>query len=165
MFGPLWKNIWLIYTDPAQRNWFRKVMWSELVHRELIWWSWGCACLLSCFSDVQLFVTLGTVAHQASLSMRYSRQEYWSGVPCPPPRDLLNPWMEPMSLCLLHWWVGFFFYHYCCLVSSVLQLRRCKSEFMETSMEEGQWCKHRGEQRYKEATKSWCYFLHPQTQS
>ena len=36
--------------------------------------------LLSCFSHVQLCVTLWTVAHQASLSMRFSRKEYWSGI-------------------------------------------------------------------------------------
>ena len=36
----------------------------------------------------------GTVAHQASLSMGFSRQEYWSGLPCPPPRDLPNPGIE-----------------------------------------------------------------------
>ena len=40
-------------------------------------------CMLSCFSHVQLFVTLWTVAHQASLPMEFSRQEYWSGVPLP----------------------------------------------------------------------------------
>ena len=40
-------------------------------------------CLLSCFSHVWLFATPWTVAHQAPLSMRFSRQEYWSGLPCP----------------------------------------------------------------------------------
>ena len=43
---------------------------------------------LSC---VWQFVTPWTVVHQASLSMGFSRQEYWSGLPCPPPRDLANP--------------------------------------------------------------------------
>ena len=43
------------------------------------------ACMLSCFSCVRLFVTLWTIAHQASLSLGYSRQKYWSGLPCPPP--------------------------------------------------------------------------------
>ena len=46
-----------------------------------------CVCVLSHFSHVQLFVTLWTVAHQAPLSMGPFRQEYWSGLPCPPPRD------------------------------------------------------------------------------
>ena len=53
-----------------------------------------CAKLLS---RVQLFATLWTVACQAPLSMGFSRQEYWSGLPCPPPGDLPNPGTEPMS--------------------------------------------------------------------
>ena len=36
-------------------------------------------CVLSCFSRVQLYVTLWTTAHQAPLSKEFSRQEYWSG--------------------------------------------------------------------------------------
>ena len=50
-----------------------------------------CACILSCFSRVQLFETLWTVAHQVSLSLGFSRQEYWSGLPCPPPGDHSQP--------------------------------------------------------------------------
>ena len=42
--------------------------------------------------------TLCTVAHQASLSMGFSRLEYWSGLPCPPPGDLPNPGIEPKSM-------------------------------------------------------------------
>ena len=58
-----------------------------------------CACyVLSRFSYVRLFVSLWTVAHQAPLSMGFSRQEYWSGLPWPPPRDLPEPGIEPMSL-------------------------------------------------------------------
>ena len=43
-------------------------------------------------------MTLWTVAHQAPLSKRFSRQEYWSGLPCSPPGDLLDPGIEPVSL-------------------------------------------------------------------
>ena len=39
-----------------------------------------------------------TVAHQAPLSMGFSRQEYWSGLPFPPPGDLPNPGIEPLSV-------------------------------------------------------------------
>ena len=53
-----------------------------------------CACPLSWFSCVWLFVTPWTVAHQAPLSMRFSRQESWSGLPCPPPGDLPDPGIE-----------------------------------------------------------------------
>ena len=50
-----------------------------------------CASVLIHFSCVWLFVTPQTVTCQAPLSMGFSRQEYWSGLPCPPPGDLLNP--------------------------------------------------------------------------
>ena len=53
--------------------------------------------MLSHFSHVRLFVMLWTVAHQAPLSMGFSRQEYWSGLPCPPPGDLPDSGMEPLS--------------------------------------------------------------------
>ena len=57
-------------------------------------------CVLSCFSCVQLFVTPQTVTHQAPLCMEFSRQEYWSGLPCPPPGDHLNggiKWLTHVS--------------------------------------------------------------------
>ena len=53
--------------------------------------------MLSRFSHVQLFVTPWTVAHQAPLSMRFSRQEYWRGLPFPSPGDLPNPGLKLMS--------------------------------------------------------------------
>ena len=53
-----------------------------------------CACLLSC---VRLFATPWTAAHQVPLSMEFSRQEYWSGLPFPPPGDLPNPGLKLMS--------------------------------------------------------------------
>ena len=54
--------------------------------------------MLSCFSHVRLFATLGTVARQAPLSMRFSRQESWSGLPFHPPRDLPNPGIKSTPL-------------------------------------------------------------------
>ena len=57
-----------------------------------------CVCVQSCFSHVWLFVTPWTIAHQTPLSLGFSRQEYWSGLPCPPPEDLSNPAIEPSSL-------------------------------------------------------------------
>ena len=48
-------------------------------------------------SRVWLFATPWTVAHQAPPSMGFSRQEYWSGLPCPSPGDLPNPGIEPGS--------------------------------------------------------------------
>ena len=55
-------------------------------------------CCAKYFSCVLLFVTLGTTAHQAPLSMGFSRQEYWSGLPFPSPRHLPRPGIEPESL-------------------------------------------------------------------
>ena len=60
------------------------------------------------FSCVQFFATPWTVGHQAPLSMGFSRQEFWSELPLPPPEDIPNPGIEatsPMSAAL----VGGFF--------------------------------------------------------
>ena len=51
--------------------------------------------MLSHFICVRLFVTSWTVGHQPPLSMEFSRQEYWSGLPCPPPGDLPDLGIEP----------------------------------------------------------------------
>ena len=56
-----------------------------------------CACMLSHFSRVRLFATLWTVAHKALLSMRFPRQEYWSGLPFSSPGDLPDRGIEPGS--------------------------------------------------------------------
>ena len=53
-------------------------------------------CMLSRFSHVQLFATIWTVAYQAPL-VGFSRQEYSSGLPCPPPGDHPDPGIEPES--------------------------------------------------------------------
>ena len=62
--------------------------------------TWGCFSYiyksLLC-SHVWLFATLWTVARQAPLSMGFSRQEYWSGLSCPPLGDLPKPGIEPRS--------------------------------------------------------------------
>ena len=54
------------------------------------------------------FCDLTDRAHQAPLSMGFSRQEYWSGLPCPPPGDLPDPGIEPASLMLPELAGGFF---------------------------------------------------------
>ena len=56
-----------------------------------------CACVLSRSSHVRLIVTLLAVACQGPLSMGFSRQEYWSGLPFPPPGDLSDPGIEAES--------------------------------------------------------------------
>ena len=67
-----------------------------------------------CVKSLQSCPTLcDPMDHQPALSMGFSRQEYWSGVPCPPPGDL----PDPESLCLLHWQAGL--YHKCHLGSPI----------------------------------------------
>ena len=56
-----------------------------------------CYCCLVAKSCPTLFATPWTVAHQAPLSMGFPRQEYWSGLPFPPPGHLPNPGIEPAS--------------------------------------------------------------------
>ena len=55
------------------------------------------SCEINCFSSVWL-CNLQTVASQATLSMGFSRQEYWSGLPCLPSGDLPDPGKEPTFL-------------------------------------------------------------------
>ena len=55
-------------------------------------------CVCESFSHVQLLATPWIVARQAPLSMEFSRQEYWSGLPLLSPGDLLDPQIEPKSL-------------------------------------------------------------------
>ena len=57
------------------------------------WWRGVHTCSVMCDS-----ANLWTIAYQAPLSMGFSRQEYWNGLPCPPPADLLDPGIEPTSL-------------------------------------------------------------------
>ena len=65
--------------------------WSDLAAAAV------CVCTHT-LSHVQLFVISWTVAHRAPLSLGFSRQEYWSGLPFPSPRDLPDPGIEPLSL-------------------------------------------------------------------
>ena len=72
---------------------FKKSLKFQKVHVKIF-----SAYVLSRFSHVWLCVTLSTIALQAPLSMRFSRQEWWSGLPWPSPGDLSDPGIEPMSL-------------------------------------------------------------------
>ena len=77
---------------PKKNTYFSSTIWHWVFPTLM------CACMLSHFNCIQLFVTLWTVAFQAPLSMGLSRQEYWSGLPGPPPGDIPNPGIEPTSL-------------------------------------------------------------------
>ena len=73
-------------------------------------WCYGHYCVhirvLSCFSRVQPIATIWTIVHQTPLSIGFSRQEYWSGLPFPPPGIFPTQGLNPCLLCLLHWQVG-----------------------------------------------------------
>ena len=75
-------------------------MLSNSAWRLTLWWV--CIVVLSCFSHVQLFAALWTVAYQAPLSMRFSRQEYWNGLPFPFQGIFLSQGLNPSLLSLLH---------------------------------------------------------------
>ena len=85
--------LFILLTTPTEGY---KVSWLQTV------------CMLNHFSCVRLFVTLWTVACQASLSIGFSRQEYWNGLPCPPPGDLPDPGIKPTSLMSPALAAGFF---------------------------------------------------------
>ena len=63
-------------------------------------------CELSRFNHVRLFAILWTIACQAPLSMGFSRQGHWNGLPCAPPGDLPDPGINQLLSRLLHWQVG-----------------------------------------------------------
>ena len=65
-------------------------------------------CVLSRSVVSDSFATPWTVAHQAPLYVEFSSQEYWSGLPFPPPGDLPDPGIEPVSLVSSAWAGGFF---------------------------------------------------------
>ena len=71
---------------------------KQVLERSVCVYMYVCCAVLSRFSRVQLFAAQWTIACQASLSVEFSREEYWSGLPCPPPGDLPEPGIEPASL-------------------------------------------------------------------
>ena len=87
----------IIPTSFLQRSYSRSAMPFGFTDGLTTFLVCTCACL-SCFIDVQLFVTLWTVACQAPLSMRFCRQEYWSRLPWLPSGLLPDPGIEPTSL-------------------------------------------------------------------
>ena len=67
-------------------------------NEEKRWMKFVSLKVLSRFSHIQFFVTLWTAACQASLSVGFSRQENWNGLPWPSPGDFPDPEMEPESM-------------------------------------------------------------------
>ena len=112
--------MWLIFWSGVRTASFSFLLHNLLIMRlwtnhsttSLIKWKWCLCipyhitdvrisvplCVLSHFSHFWLFGTPWIVAHQDPLSMGFSRQEYWRGLPLPSPGDLLHPGTEPASL-------------------------------------------------------------------
>ena len=88
-------------------SWPLKFIWILPALHAFCVWVFVCvhvnACMLSRLSCVQLYVTPWTIARQAPLSLGFSRQEYWSGVPFPSPGDLPDPGMESTSPAVPVW--------------------------------------------------------------
>ena len=86
--------------SPFSHVWLFETLWTVTCVRACV-----CMCVyvLSPFSCVQLFATPWTVAHQAPLSMGFSRQEYWGGLPFPSPGIFLTQGSNLHLLCLLCW--------------------------------------------------------------
>ena len=88
----------------AQDSWARPRVsqaprWSSHDHQDSLLTLLFYTMLLCCtLSHVRLFATPWTVAHQVRLSIGFFKQEYWSGLPCPPPGGLPDPKMEHASL-------------------------------------------------------------------
>ena len=78
--------------------WFFVSFWYLFNLKHLPFHAYTFTCMLTHFSHVQLYVTLWAVTHQALLSMGFSRQEYWSGLPCLLSGDLSDPGIKPTSL-------------------------------------------------------------------
>ena len=92
---------WMAVSFPKLRK-FPTIIYSNMVIAPFTLFP----SVVSHFSYVWLFATLWTVACQAPLSLGFSRQEYWSGLPCVSPGDLPDQGIEPVSFSLLHWQMG-----------------------------------------------------------
>ena len=104
LLSVLSRNSWLFFIfvpETVLINIFPILLSNTFIHFMCVALAPPRACMLSNFSHVRLCVTPWT-----PLSMRYSRQDHWSRLPGPPPKDLPNPEIKPTSLCLLYWQVG-----------------------------------------------------------
>ena len=129
LFNPHNNLLWKISLSPFYR-------WADWCGNRLKDLELCPACLLSCFSRVRLFVTLWSIACQAPQSMGFSRQEYWSRLPCPPPGYLLDPGIRAASLMPPALAGGFFITS----MKSWKTLLLTSAEFPSPSRNMGGWC-------------------------
>ena len=113
---PQWTWVWTTLGDSGGqgslaccRPWSCRVRHNWVTEQRHMWPHFFLSCLCAkSFSHVQLLVTLWTVARQAPLSMGFSQQEYWSGLPRPLPGDLTDPGSKLGSLLSPSLSCGFF---------------------------------------------------------
>ena len=109
IFSPKYMNVFiLLFFFMISLAWYWKPLQSCLVSTSQDFFSFSpnpSCCMLS---HVQLFVNPWTTIHQAPLSMRFPRQEYWSGLPFPTPGDLSIPGIKPVTPESSLWVGGFF---------------------------------------------------------
>ena len=89
-----WEDAWSVRLTTGSQRYLGPNTWN-LCGKKGVGVEGPYACMLSHFTRVWLFGTPGTIGCQAPLSVGFSRQEYWSGWPCPPPGDLPDPGIEP----------------------------------------------------------------------
>ena len=99
--GDRWKENVLERVFRAEKGTARLTSWDTSLN-----YPWNVKWSVSHSSRVGLFETSWTAAHQAPLPMGFSRQEYWSGFPCPPSGDIPNQGLNSCLLHLLHWQEG-----------------------------------------------------------
>ena len=97
--GESWVKL-SVWVPPSSMTLYESLMLLALDSSSLTWKQKSSLSPANVLSRVRLLVTSQTVAHLAPLSMGFSRQEYWSGLPCPPPGDLPDSGIKPKSL---HW--------------------------------------------------------------
>ena len=101
--SPVERNGYLLQY-PCLENSMDRGAWWATTHGVTTSWTWlSNSSFIVCFHHVWFFATPWTVACQAPLSMEFSRQGYWSGLPFPSPGDLPHPGTEPISPTSPHW--------------------------------------------------------------
>ena len=104
--NPAWTSGSSLFTPYKSITWFSELFWFccslQIINQRAIFWGDKlCSSSVVCGAkSLQSCLTLRdlTVAHQAPLSMGFSRQEYWSGLPFPSPEELPDPGIKPESL-------------------------------------------------------------------
>ena len=102
----IFRGVTVLYHTGQGQNAFPRVISTSCIQRGLSKMSQFSCVHAQSLQSYGLFATLWTIARQAPLSMKFFRQEYWSRLPCPPPRIFPTQGSKPNLLRLLHWQEG-----------------------------------------------------------